>query len=315
MGPARNMKEFVKRALIRAFPPRLLQDRRYFGLWQERGVHATPVHFYQPVPDTRKFDDAFWNRRSEMPSVDLNDRGQCELLERFIARYKAIYDQFPREKTSNPREFYLNNGAFPTIDAEVLYCMIREFRPRRIYEIGAGFSTLLSAKAIADMAREGGPACELVSIEPYPNQTIKQGLPGLSRLIQSPVQDVPVAEFQRLEDRDILFIDSSHVVAIGSDVVYEVLEILPRLAKGVLVHFHDIFFPADYLKHWVDELRLFWNEQYLLHAFLCFNRSFEVLWGTSYMHVHHPNLLEKAFNGYRAGGEWPATSFWMRKIQ
>ena len=315
MGAVSQFKDLVAQAMIRLFPARLLRDRKYFGLWQRRGVHATPVHFYQPIPDTRSFPQEFWNRRSDMVSVDMNDRGQCELLERFIDRYKTIYDQFPREKTADPREFYLNNGMFPTIDAEILYCMIRDFGPRRIIEIGSGFSTLLAAQAIRDNRQEGGRACELVAIEPYPNQTLQQGLPELTRLIRSPVQDVPLSEFQKLQSNDILFIDSSHVVATGSDVVYEVLEILPRLSPGVIVHFHDIFFPADYLKQWVDELRLFWTEQYLLHAFLCFNRSFEVLWGTSYMHVHHPELLEKAFSGYRRGGEWPATSFWMRKIE
>ena len=152
-----------------------------------------------------------------------------------------------------------------------------------------------------------------MAVEPYPNATIKKGFPGLSRLIDAPVQQVSLAEFERLRENDILFIDSSHVLKIGSDVEFLFLEVLPRLNPGVIVHIHDIFLPANYPRRWVvDELR-FWNEQYILQAFLAFNRAFEVLWAASYMNIKHPERLESAFPSYKRG-QRPPGSFWMRKI-
>ena len=121
-----------------------------------------------------------------------------------------------------------------------------------------------------------------------------------------------MSEFLSLEENDILFIDSSHVLRIGGDVRYEYLEILPRLNRGVIVHAHDIFCPAEYPRQWVLEHYHFWTEQYLLQAFLTFNDSFEVLWGSSYMHINHPDKLEAAFSSYGRDVESPS-SFWMRK--
>ena len=117
----------------------------------------------------------------------------------------------------------------------------------------------------------------------------------------------------QLARNDILFIDSSHVVRIGGDVLYELLEILPQLAVGVVVHLHDIFMPAEYPKNWVLKNKRFWSEQYLLQAFLAFNKDFEVLWGSSYMHLMHPEMLEAAFPSYRRDRWWPA-SFWIRRV-
>ena len=124
--------------------------------------------------------------------------------------------------------------------------MIRQFHPRRIIEIGAGHSTLLSAQALRENARLGEGGGELISIEPYPNNVLQRGVPGLTELIQSEVQRVPLERFAALEANDILFIDSSHVVQIDSDVNYEFLEILPRLKAGVILHIHDIYLPREY---------------------------------------------------------------------
>jgi len=110
---------------------------------------------------------------------------------------------------------------------------------------------------------------------------------------------------------DILFIDSSHVLKIGSDVQYEYLEILPRLAPGVLVHLHDIFLPMEYPKNWILTDHYFWNEQYLLQAFLIHNVAMKVLWAGSYMHLQYPAILEQTFSSYNRGKRWPG-SFWMQ---
>lgn len=288
--------------------------KKSFSFWQSLGIHVTINHFYEPVPDTRTLKEDLWLNNSELIGIDMNDNGQLELLSHFVADFKQEFDNLPKNKTSTPYQYYLNNGEFEFIDGEILYCMIRHFKPKRIVEIGSGNSTYLSAQAHLRNNDEDDNECELVAIEPHPSDVLRSGFPGLTRLIPKRVQDVPMAEFERLEHNDILFIDSSHVLKIGSDVQYEYLEILPRLREGVLVHVHDIFFPSEYPEKTVRKDHIFWTEQYLLQAFLAFNDSFEVLWAGSYMRLKHDERLKEAFNSY-SGQERAARSFWMRKIK
>jgi predicted O-methyltransferase YrrM len=191
--------------------------------------------------------------------------------------------------------------------------MIRHFKPKRIIEIGSGYSTRLSAQAILKNREiNASYECELTAIEPYPSEVLRTGFPGLSRLITDEVQSVSLAEFEKLEEKDILFIDSSHVLCIGSDVQYEILDILPRLKKGVIVHFHDIFFPLEYHQEWVLKEMRFWSEQYLLQAFLMFNDSFKVLWTGAYMILNHPDIVAN-FVGSCVENPYASGSFWMQK--
>lgn len=188
------------------------------------------------------------------------------------------------------------------------------FKPRNIYEIGSGNSTYLSAQALLRNQHEGHAAAQLVAFEPNPNAVLKAGFPGLSVLRETRIEDVPISEFDNLHRNDILFIDSSHILKLGGDVRYEFLEILPRLKEGVLIHVHDIFLPAEYPKHWVVNDHMFYNEQYLLQAFLAYNHSFEVIWAGSFMHLKHPDKLQAAFSSYKPSQTWPG-SFWIRKIK
>jgi hypothetical protein len=209
--------------------------------------------------------------------------------------------------------FWIENGMFVGVDAEVLYSVIRHFRPRRIIEIGCGLSTILSSLAI-DKNRTDDPSyvCELIGVEPYPNHDVLAKCNNLSRLIDRPVQDVPMSEFLQLGKSDILFIDSSHVSKIGSDVNYNILEVIPRLRPGVLVHLHDIAIPFEYPKRWVKDLRIFWNEQYVFHAFLSFNSDYEIVWAGSWMHWKHPDKLAAAFGSYEPASTLPG-SFWIQR--
>ncbi len=217
-----------------------------YHLAQSLGVHILPVHFYSPVPAVAQFDTTLWSRCSELPGLAMNDQEQLRLLRVFGSQFRSEYEKFPRQKPlgSPPHTFYLSNGYYESIDAEILYSIIRHFKPRRIYEIGSGFTTYLAAQAIQRNRQDDASyTCELVAIEPFPNSVLKAGFPGLSRLVITKAQDVSWTEFQKLEANDILFIDSSHVLKTGSDVQYEYLEVLPRLQKGVLVHIHNIFSP------------------------------------------------------------------------
>jgi hypothetical protein len=278
---------------------------KYFQLWEEHGFHLTPVHFYQPIPDTRALPDALWQKPSELVGVDMNEAGQLDLLRNFFPEFRAEYDAIPVDPTGNPHEFYLKNGAFEGTDALVLYCMVRHFRPRLILEVGSGFSSRLSAQAAL---RNGNT--ELVCIEPYPDDVLTRGFPGLTSVIPKKVQEVELGSFERLDDGDILFIDSSHVVKTGGDVNYLFLEVLPRLRPGVVVHVHDIFLPQEFPKRWIIDLRLFWTEQYLLQAFLTYNSKFEVLFANAYMGLKHVPEMQETFP---KSPWWGGGSFWMRR--
>lgn len=283
--------------------------------WQRFWFQVTPGHFYAPIPDTRTLKDELWAKPSDLVGVDMNEKWQLEFLSDCAAKYRGEYERFPHNRTGTPHEYYVNNGWFENVDGEILYCMVRRFKPRRIIEVGSGFSTYLSAHAIAKNRQEDPQyGCELTAIEPNPNPVLKAGFPGLTRLISCNVQDVALHEFQKLEANDIFFVDSSHILKIGSDVHYEFLEIIPRLNRGVLIHAHDILLPAEYPREKVFNDSIFWNEQYLLQAFLAFNGCYEVLWASSFMHVKHPDKLEQAFPSYQKSRIGPG-SFWMRRIQ
>lgn len=307
-------REIIAAVLARLLPVSIMRDKRFFTLWEKRGYHVTPVHFYEPIPDTREFRDDIFTWESELPGIDMNPEGQIALLERLEAQYKEEYDRFPYAPTDRPDEFYFNNTLFESVDAEMLYCMVREFKPRRVIEIGSGFSTRVTAAAIR-RNRELDPAydCELTCVEPNPRPEIQSGLGGMCRLVKSRAQDLSTDFFAVLDENDILFIDSSHVIALGNDVWFEYLEVMPRLRKGVIVHVHDILLPRQYVEHW-HRMKMFWNEQYLLQAFLAFNASFEVMWAGNYMHVRHPDMLKRAFASYKPGRLSGHKSFWMRKV-
>lgn len=300
-----------KKFLVLLRPFSWIVFKRLFSLWERMGFHIILNHYYQPIPDTRTLKDELWVRHSELVGIDLNEQKQMQLLNQ-LSRFQDESGSFPKNKTSKLWQYYINNPAFGSLDAEILYCMIRHFKPKLIIEIGSGFSTYLSAQAILKNEEESGNKTELIAIDPYPNEVLMSGFPGLSKLISSKVEEVDLSVFAKLKENDILFIDSSHVLNIGNDVQYEYLEILPRLNKGVIVHIHDIFLPYEYPKNWVLENHTFWNEQYILQAFLAFNSAFEILWAGNYMHLKHPEMLEKAFSSYNRKTSWNI-SFWMRR--
>jgi hypothetical protein len=285
-----------------------------FPFWQALGFHIMLNHYSSPIPDTRELGDDLWSRCSELRGVRMNEERQLDLLATFSAQYKHEYEAIPKSKPSNPSQYYFDNGLFETVDGVIDYCMIRHFKPKRVFEIGSGNSTYLSAQAILMNKMEDGHDCELVAFEPYPNPTLRAGFPGLTKLVITKSEDIPLSTFDQLKENDILFIDSSHVLKIGGDVQHEILELLPRVGKGVIVHVHDIFIPKEILREWIFYYRWFYTEQYIFHAFLLFNDSFEVLWGSRFMDVKHREKLASAVNAYDSSGRG-ASSFWIRRIK
>jgi hypothetical protein len=289
--------------------PRYMQGPspgKHFHLWESRGVHVTPVHYYSPIPDTRALPDALWDHSSAPPGIDFDEAGQLRYLRDVFPRYQSEYDLFPSAPTGVPYQFHFNNPMFDGTDALVLYCFVRHFRPRRIVEVGCGYSSRVSAQA----ALVNGDT-QLLCVEPYPAPELAQGFPGLTQLIRTPVQDVALDLFESLQTGDILFIDSTHVTRCGSDVNFLFLEVLPRLQPGVVVHVHDIFLPDEFPKAWIKDHHLFWNEQYLLQAFLTFNAEFEVLFSNALVGKKYQADMQKSFP--KSQPWWGGSSFWMRR--
>lgn len=304
--------DFIAKAIPQYLQP--AQYRHLFPEWERCGFHVTPVHFYEPIPEVGALPESTWSKASELCGIDMNESSQLRLLREEFPKFRDEYEQLPTAPTSEPGRFYLNNGLFDGTDALVAYCMLRHLQPRLVLEVGSGFSSLLTGETV-----RRGNKTELICIEPFPRDFLRQGFPGLRSLIESKVQDVDLAVFAQLECGDVLFIDSSHTVKIGGDVNYLFLEVLPRLKPGVIVHVHDILFPFDYRRDWVKEQFRFWNEQYLLQAFLCFNSAFEVLLSASYLGYYYLNELKATFptspwwNDPRTEIPPGGTSFWMRR--
>ena len=186
----------------------------------------------------------------------------------------------------------LRNLAYSYSDAIMLYCMIRHLKPRRIIEVGSGHSScvILDTNEIFFANR-----IETVFIEPYPDlllSLLKPGDENRIQIIPKRLQDVASSLFSSLDANDILFIDSTHVAKIGSDVNMVFAEILPALHPGVHVHFHDIFYPFEYPKYWIEEGRA-WNEAYMLRCFLQYNSRFSIELMNTFVQQFHRDLFEQ----------------------
>jgi len=287
---------------IAAVMPRCLQStkrRELFLNWEKHGFHVTPVHFYEPIPDTQSLPETLWSRPSALVGIDMNDAMQFDLLRNHFSKFRDEYNNLPVEPPPGEKR------PFHGVDALVAYCMIRHFQPDLITEVGSGWSSLLLGQAAAKNKNSA-----LICIDPFPSDVPRKGFPGLRSLIEKRIQDIDLEFFSQLRSGDVLFIDSSHTVKIGGDVNNLFLEILPRLRPGVIVHVHDIFMPCEYRRDWVlDEFR-FWTEQYVLQAFLTFNSEFEVLLANSYLNHYQQQELKAAFPGLPS---WAGGSFWMRR--
>lgn len=245
------------------------------------GVFPFRNHYYEPQFDNRSPKADFFQDR-DLPGIDWNLSGQLALLESFV--FSQELANLPNDKPES-HKFFLRNGAFESGDAEFWYQLIRTIKPKRIFEIGSGYSTLLAIDAIAqNKADDKDYSCEHICIEPYEMPWFEEL--GIS-VIRSKVEDVALSFFSTLAENDILFIDSSHIIRPQGDVLFEYLELLPSLNKGVMVHIHDIFSPKNYLKHWLEEEVRFWNEQYLLEAFLTHNETWKVMGALNFLHHNH----------------------------
>ena len=250
-------------------------------------------HYYLPIPD--EVDMAYAQRETELVGVDMNADAAFEFLEEVVQPYKAEFSAFPVHEADESGGFYLVNGTYMAIDGNVYYGLIRHTKPKKVIEIGSGYSTLLAAAAIRKNKEEGANATELISIEPYPREMLRQEIPEITDLIEKRVQDVDMSVFESLSAGDLLFIDSTHVLRPGGDVWWEYCEILPRLKSGVLIHIHDVVLPKPYPTVYAD-YHWYWNEQYAVQMLLSYSSRFEVVWPGNFLLVNYPEKMEAAFN-------------------
>jgi len=280
---------------------------RLFDVAERMKVHILPVGYYSPVPDTSALREDIWTERLD-DIVKFDASAQCALIGRLTPRAAEMATTPENPVGTGPVEYTWRNPVFNPVDATIYYAMIREFSPKRIIEIGGGYSTL-----VALQAAERNTDTHVICIEPNPREFLTAGRRGLDRLIPSSLQDVSLEEFDVLEKGDMLFIDSTHICQIGSDVNRVVFHLLPRIKPGVLIHFHDIFLPWNYPRHWSKEMKLFSNEQYLLLAFLMFNDSFEVLLANCYLLTEQKEEMRRALP-FLPDWAWKgACSLWMRR--
>jgi predicted O-methyltransferase YrrM len=272
-------------------------------------------HFYSPVinPDElAEREHEIWPVIPPMIlGIDFNERSHQRILSEDFPKFIEDYDYPEKEEDVNQEyDFFTRNSQFSWLDARAAFVLMRKWNPTRVIEVGSGFSSLL----MADVNRRFlGGKCQLTCIEPYPRPFLKQGVPGISKLIEEKVQHLPLEIFEALESGDMLFIDSSHVSKTGSDVNHLYFEVLPRLKPGVKVHIHDIFLPNEYLKDWVLKEHRSWNEQYLLRALLMYSSAFHVVFGCSYAFALMPDKVKTALSlskGHVFGGG----SFWIEKV-
>jgi predicted O-methyltransferase YrrM len=280
---------------------------------QRRGYHFQPRDFYSGLNDMLFLEENWdlWHDRPLPAGVGWDLGGQLEELKRIAPRCLELRD-VPADMPSGRPRYHWDNDFWSGADAVIHYGLLRDAKPRRVVEVGCGWSSLLMAEALARNEEEGAPPASVVQIEPYPRRELLRALPSDWALHQSILQRAPLEVFDELDEGDVCFYDGSHVARVASDVVWFFFEVVPRLRPGVLIHVHDVFWPADYPDQWVFERAQTWNEQYLLQAFLMYNDRFAPLLCVSALmdafRAEVTGMLE-GLPAARGGG-----SVWLRRL-
>jgi hypothetical protein len=310
-----RLKTLLNPKLYSRFVRDLRRARRLFlqpNLW---GVLAFPPdHYYSPLLDIESLGPNECNMPFDgeecWEQIELRPDDQRSYYEDMLDRFPLL--PFPSQKTRNYR-YFIDNVWFTLPDAFILSGIIRKEKPRRIIEVGSGFSSAV----MLDTLEQTHESAQLTFIEPFPDRLYSLLSPGdkpSSTILAKRVQEVPLSLFDQLEAQDVLFIDSSHVAKIGSDVTFLLLRVLPRLKPGVLVQLHDIFYPFTYPISWIREGRA-WNESIFLRAFLMRNPDFQIMVFNSFARHSFPKIFRERFPGFlndTAGSS--ASSIWLKKV-
>ena len=272
------------------------------------GIYPLIDHYYEPLINLRRLRHPL-DRPRALPAIEIDAARALGLLEQ-LTQMSELADA-PRERPRGRLEYYRENDFFGPLDAGVLYALMRRYRPRRMIEVGCGISTCVAIQArMRNRGDDPQYVCEHICIEPYEQPWLAD---APVTLLRTTAESWDSSYLEALEENDILFIDSSHVIRPQGDVLTEILDWLVRLRPGVLVHFHDIFTPRDYPDELVRQHRLFWNEQYLLEAFLCFNDRFEVLLPLNHLFETYKTRIADICPAQLDGPATTPASFWLRR--
>ena len=282
------MRNFVK-SLILKIP----YFRDLFDKVKAQGTYPAG-HYYSPIPsqeDILENCELYEGKLADLPDINLNKEHQYENLQLF----QDFYDEmsFPEKQTPEWR-YYFDQNWFGYTDAIFLYCFLRKTQPKRIVEVGSGFS---SAVILDTLERYELQDSEVTFIEPFPDRlmsVLRDHDKSRVRIVEMKVQDAPIEIMRSLQSGDLLFIDSSHVVKCGSDLKYLIFDILPQLPPGVFVHLHDVFYPFEYPSEWLADGR-FWNEGYFLRAFLSYNSEWKINFFNSYVATVFRKQIQEHF--------------------
>ena len=318
------MKQFLANLLLKFALKHKKLTTRYAAKWlryiiennvseldpvlMKAGLYPLLDTYYNPMVNPKKHLYKSLREDRLLPGINFNIDEQIALCKQF--NYNKELLKFPLEKNKEA-EFHYNNGSFNSGDAEYFYNTIRYFKPKQIIEIGSGSSTLMAINAIkANRKEDTNYQCKHLCIEPY-EQPFLETLNV--ELIRKRVELLDHSTFAELNENDILFIDSSHIIRPQGDVLFEYLEILPQLSSGVIVHIHDIFTPKDYLNEWVYN-HVLWNEQYLLEAFISLNKEYKIIGALNYLSHNHKKVLEDVCPILASQDNREPGSFWIQKI-
>lgn len=279
--------------------------------FQENGFFLSVNSYKSTLPDTREIKSTWWDTPPYQSAFDMIHWADVDQELEKILRWADDLKMIPADSAA---DFCWNNPMFAPLDSMSLYGMIREYKPQQIIEVGSGYSTEVALLASKHTKTD------IHCIEPYPSERLL-GRTKEVRLTKERLQDVSLDIFMDLKQNDILFIDSSHSAKIGSDVHYLIFEILPRLAKGVIVHVHDMFLPYEYPRKWLAERGVIWNEQYLLLAYLMQNSDVEILMPVFSVSVQKESMLRERLKDFaiwnvtRNLGGAKGASLWFRKTK
>lgn len=275
------------------------------------GVLPIRDHYYQPLINPKKHLAKSLREDRVLKGLDFNIETQLNLLNQFSFNKELIILPVIKKSQKSELQFYYNNNSFESGDAEYYYNIIRFFKPNKIIEIGSGFSTLIAEEALIKNKEEDNMyAPEHICIEPYEQGWFEK---TKAKILRKKVENIEISFFKSLGENDILFIDSSHIIRPQGDVLFEILEILPVLSSGVIVHIHDIFSPKDYPDEWIIKEHRLWNEQYLLEAFLINNKDFEIIGSLNYLLHNYPEELKSVSPILKTQNNREPGSFWIRK--
>lgn len=309
MKPLRSFVLSKRRALVRQFV-------KSFG---KVGLNVYPTNnYYSPLPSPTqlKKNRQRWMKPSTLAGVNYS-MDEIKALFIHLQQYMPEYMRLPSYESA--REIGFGPG-YTYLDSITSYMMIRDIKPKTYLEIGSGLSTYYASLALNKNIEVDDQTSQIICVEPYAYSKLKE-IKNIS-LLECEVQDVSMDQFNVLEENDILFIDSTHIVKIDGDVPYIYLEILPRLKKGVFVQIHDIPFPYNIpfppdLWIFKQGFAMYWTEAMLLQALLCNSDTFEIVLSTPLIRHFDEQLLKKYINNYKGLELEPNTfsSIWLKKIK